>query len=72
MPLLLFPDKGFKFRLQVRNSCNDVLMMSTNLNEIAVLNIYRVDYHCIINGISKSDAVNLHQNANLPLGRGLL
>ena len=47
-------------------------MMSANLNEIAVLNIYGVNYHCIINGISKSDAVNLLQNANLPVGRGLL
>ena len=39
--------------------------MSLNLNVIANLNIYGVDYHCNINGISKTDAANLLQNADL-------
>ena len=34
-------------------------MMSTNLNNIAILNIKGADYCCIINGITKSDALNL-------------
>ena len=40
-------------------------MMSMNLNDIAISNIYGVNYRCIINGISKSEAVNLLQNTNL-------
>ena len=34
-------------------------MMSVKLNDIAILNIRGVDNCCIINGISKSKAVNL-------------
>ena len=40
-------------------------MMSINLNDIAILNISGADYRCIINGISKRDALNLLKNANL-------
>ena len=38
--------------------------MSMNLNNIAILNICSIDYRCIINGISKSEAVNLLKNAD--------
>ena len=33
-----FLNKGLKFQLYVCNGCHDILMMSVNLNEIAVLN----------------------------------
>ena len=39
--------------------------MSINLKDIAILNIQDFDYCCIINGISKSDGVNLLHNAHL-------
>ena len=45
--------------------CFDLLMMSINLNDIAVLNIHGVDYRCNIYGISKSDAVNLLKSPDL-------
>ena len=48
---------------------HDVLSMSINLNNIAILNIQGIDYCCIINGIGKSGAVNLLQNADLTEGR---
>ena len=38
------------------NGCHDVLMISINLNDIAILNIHRVNYCCNINGIDKSEA----------------
>ena len=60
-----FLDKGFKFKPPVCNGCHDVLMISLDLNYIAILNIDGVDYGCIINGISKSEAINLLENANL-------
>ena len=46
--------------------------MPVNLNDIAFLNVNGADYRCIINGISKNDAVNLLQNTNLTEGRGVL
>ena len=40
--------KGFKFQPDVCNGCHDVLMMSINLSDIAVLNIGGIYYRCII------------------------
>ena len=40
-------------------------MMSMNLSDIAILNIKGSDYCCIISLISKSEAINLMQNADL-------
>ena len=40
-------------------------MMCMNLSVIVVLNINGVNYCCIINGISKSEALNLMQNTDL-------
>ena len=47
-------------------------MMSINLNDIAIRNIRGVNYCRVINGISKSEAVNLLQNADLPEENGVL
>ena len=45
--------------------CHDLLMMSVSLDYIAILNINIVVYHCSINRVNKSEAVNLLQNADL-------
>ena len=55
----------FKFQSPVCNKCHDLVMMSMNLSDIAILNIKRSNYCCIISGISKSEAINLMQNINL-------
>ena len=39
--------------------------MSTNLCNIAILNIRTPDYCCIISGISESEAINLMRDINL-------
>ena len=36
-----------------------------NLSDIAILNIEGSDYHCVISLISKNEAINLMQNADL-------
>ena len=54
-----FLDKGFKFQPGVFKECHNVLMMSMNLSDIAILNIDGADYRCIISGISKNEAINL-------------
>ena len=53
-----FLDKQFKFQWYIFNVCHDVLMISINFIDIAILNINSADYRCIIDGISKSDALN--------------
>ena len=47
-------------------------MMSVNLRDIAILNIKGSDYCCIISFISKSEAINLLQNADLTEKSGTL
>ena len=39
--------------------------MSTNLKDIAILNIKCFYYRCIISLINKNEAINLMQNADL-------
>ena len=60
-----FLKKGFKFQPNVCNRCHDLLMMSINLSDVAILNIKGCDYRYIISGISKSEAKNLLQNIDL-------
>ena len=49
-----FLDKGFTFRLDICNRCHDIVMISMNLSNIAILNIRGADYCCIINRISQN------------------
>ena len=60
-----FLSYNFKFQPSVSNRCHDLLMMSVNLSNIAILNIKGSDYCCIISLISKNEAINLRQNADL-------
>ena len=60
-----FLGKGFKFQPDVCNGCQDELMMSMNLNDIAILNVQGIDYCCIINRISKSETIGLLINSRL-------
>ena len=55
---------SFKFQPNVCNRCHDLLMF-INLSNIAILNIKDSDYRCIISLISKNEAINLMQNADL-------
>ena len=67
-----FLDKGFKFQPDGCNGCHDILMISMTLSNIAVLNIHSFDYRFIMNGISKSEVVNLLQKADLNEKSGTL
>ena len=59
-----FLNKDFKFQPNICNRCHDLLMMSINVSDIAILNIKGSDYHCIIRRISKSETINLMQNTD--------
>ena len=60
-----FLNYSFKFQPNVCNRCHDLLMMSVNLSNIAILNIKGSDYRCIMSLISNNEAMNLMQNADL-------
>ena len=61
-----------KFQPNVCNRCHDLLMISVNLSDIAILNVQGSDYGCIITLISKNEAINLLQNADLTEKRGTI
>ena len=62
---LYFLNKGFKSQPDECSGCHDLLMVSMNLSDIAILNIKGFYYHCIRSGISKNEAINVMQNADL-------
>ena len=62
-----FLHRDFKFQPNVGNGCHDLLMMTINLSNIAILSIKGFDYHCIVTGISKNEAINLMQIPDLTL-----
>ena len=53
---------GFKFQSTMCNDCNNLLMMSLNINHIIIFNIIGIGYRCIIVGTSKSEDINLLRN----------
>ena len=60
-----FSNFSFMFQADVCNRCHDLLMMSVNLSDVAILNIKGSYYRCIISLISKNEAIILLQNADL-------
>ena len=50
-----FLNYSCKFQPNICNRCHDLLMISANLNDIAVFNIKGSDYRCIISSISKNE-----------------
>ena len=54
-----FLNHSFKFQPNVCNRYHDLLMISINLSDIAILNIKGADYCCIISLISQNEAINL-------------
>ena len=67
-----FLNYSFKFQPNVCNRCHDLLMMSVNLSNIAILNIKCSNYRCITSLNSNSEAMNLMQSANLTEKSGAL
>ena len=58
-------NKKFNFQPNICSRCHDLLMISMNLSDIAILNIKSADYCCIISGITKNEAISLMENADL-------
>ena len=60
-----FLNKECNFQPNACKRCQDLLMMSVNLNETYILNIKGADCCCFVNRINKSKAINLMQNIHL-------
>ena len=61
----IFLNIEFKFQPYVSNRFHNLLMMSINLSNNAILKIKNANYRFIISGISKSKAIKLLQNIDL-------
>ena len=67
-----FLNYSFKIRPNFCNRGQDLLMISVNLSDIAILNIKRSKFRCIISLISKNDAIYILQHADLTEESGTL
>ena len=67
-----FLSYSFEFQPNACSRCHDLLIMSVNLSDIAILSIKGSNYCWIISLISKYDAINLLQNADLTEKSGAL
>ena len=56
---------SYKFQPNACNRCHELLMVSMNLSDIVILNIKGSDYCCIISLISKNEAINSMEIADL-------
>ena len=43
-----FKNIGYKYELYVCYGCHDISMMAYELENIAILNVQRVDYRCVM------------------------
>ena len=57
-----FKAVSYKLEPHVCNCCHDILMMAHELKHLPILNVNSVDYRCILQGISKNEAVNILNN----------
>ena len=55
--------KGFTFQADVCNGCHEVLMISMNPSNVAILSFNGADHACISNGVSENEAMSWSKNA---------
>ena len=62
-----FFNHGVKFQDSVCDGCHDLIILSVNISNIAIITVKNIDYRCIIHNISKSEAINLLKNLFLKI-----
>ena len=67
-----FLNYSFKFQTNVCNRCHNLLMISLDFSDTVILNITGSHYRFIISLISKNEAMNLLQDADLTEKSGTL
>ena len=63
--IVIFLNYSFKFKPNICNRRHDLLMMSINISDIAILTTKDSHYFCIINLNRKIEAMNLFENTDL-------
>ena len=58
-----FFNHGSKFQDHICNGCHDLTILCLNISGIAITTFKGVDYCCIIQIISKSEAIKLLENS---------
>ena len=56
---------GFKFQGYICNGCHDLTILLLSINVIAFKTVKRDDYHCIVNDINKSEAIDFLENCGI-------
>ena len=67
-----FLNKGFKFQLNVCNRHHDLLMMSMNLSNVAILDIKGFDCRCVISRIIKIIHIPIKKHRFVPQKRNII
>ena len=60
-----FLNKRIKFQPSACSNANNLLLMSMNFNDIAILNVQSQHYCCIISTFSKNESINLMQKISI-------
>ena len=60
-----FFNQGFTFQVFICNGCHILRLLCLNISDTAIITVKNVDYRCIINNISKTEAINLLENSVL-------
>ena len=53
----------FSFQDYLCDGCHNLTMLSVNIIDIAIITVKNVGYRCIVNNISKSEAISLLKNS---------
>ena len=58
-----FKDIDYKFQPYVCNGSHDISMMAYELKNIAILNVKRVSFRCVLWNMNKNNAINRLNNS---------
>ena len=67
-----FKDIGFKYELNLCNSCHGLKQKAMNFNDVAIISIKGSDYRIHFWYMSKDNAINIMNNSNLDEKMGVL
>ena len=58
-----FFNQGFKFQDSACIDCHNLTMLCLNIANTTIITVKNVDYRCVIDSISKYEAINLLKNS---------
>ena len=67
-----FVDRNFNYEDYACNGCHNILMMTYSIGNIVILPVNDVSFCCILQGISRNEALRRLKNANNLSKRGVV